>query len=100
MSTYLNCGVDEIEKPCRDILRNEKNKIKVMEELGMSAKVTILPHGPILVAGVTEVIGSDGKAIAVTGPQVALCRCGHSKNKPFCDGGHRPAGFKDPQLPV
>ena len=62
----------------------------------MSAKVTILPNGPALIAGDLTVIGVDGKAIQLPGPQMALCRCGQSKVKPFCDGSHRPAGFKDP----
>ncbi|MEI6235401.1 MAG: CDGSH iron-sulfur domain-containing protein [Planctomycetota bacterium] len=62
----------------------------------MATKVTILPNGPALVAGDFEVIGVDGKPIQVPGPQIALCRCGYSKVKPFCDGQHRPNGFKDP----
>ena len=66
----------------------------------MSAKITILPNGPILVAGVTEVIGVDGKPIQLPAPQVALCRCGPSKAKPFCDGSHRPNGFKDAPPPT
>ncbi len=62
----------------------------------MTGKITVLPHGPILVSGQFEMIGIDGKIIPNPSPQVALCRCGHSKAKPFCDGSHRPNGFKDP----
>ncbi len=62
----------------------------------MATKVTILPNGPALIAGDLEVIGVDGKPIQLPTPQMAICRCGASKSKPFCDGSHRPAGFKDP----
>jgi CDGSH-type Zn-finger protein len=62
----------------------------------MSTKITILPNGPALIAGDLTVIGVDGKPIQLPSPQMALCRCGHSKVKPFCDGSHRPACFKDP----
>ena len=50
-------------------------------------------NGPLLVKGSFEVIDHDGRAIKVEGESVALCRCGQSAKKPFCDGGHRAAGF-------
>ena len=57
--------------------------------------VTIHTDGPIVVP--TEGLalkGSDGTAIKCPdGKAVALCRCGQSANKPFCDGGHKNAGF-------
>lgn len=62
----------------------------------MSVQITILPNGPALVKGDMTIVGVDGKPIAVTTPQVAICRCGQSKGKPFCDGSHRTSGFKDP----
>lgn len=59
------------------------------------AKVTITPlkNGPVLVQGPAQVVDAEGKA----GEQkdtVALCRCGHSGTKPFCDGTHRKIGFE------
>ncbi|HLX59769.1 MAG TPA: CDGSH iron-sulfur domain-containing protein [Planctomycetota bacterium] len=62
----------------------------------MTTKVTVLPNGPILVAGQFEITGADGKPLTVNGPQVALCRCGQSNKKPFCDGSHRSCAFVDP----
>lgn len=56
-------------------------------------KLTVTKDGPYLLSGVDEIVRmSDGKAYAVSG-NVALCRCGGSKNKPFCDGTHKKSGF-------
>jgi CDGSH-type Zn-finger protein len=57
-------------------------------------KITCLPNGPYLVEGVGDVVDAAGKPFDLAGKaKVALCRCGQSKNKPFCDGSHK-AGFQ------
>lgn len=57
-------------------------------------KITITPRedGPLVVKGLDSLTGPDGAALEVK-PVVALCRCGHSKNKPYCDGSHKVVGF-------
>jgi len=50
-------------------------------------------NGPLIAKAVTSITGEDGEEIE-TKPVRGLCRCGHSKNKPFCDGSHNDAGFK------
>lgn len=50
--------------------------------------------GPLWVRGGIAVIGADGSAYEVRN-RMTLCRCGSSKNKPFCDGSHIGAGFSD-----
>lgn len=55
--------------------------------------VTIRKNGPYLVQGLTELRDAEGKPIDVKGSSVALCRCGGSMNKPFCDGTHGKIGF-------
>jgi CDGSH-type Zn-finger protein len=58
------------------------------------SKLTCLPNGPYLVEGSFEVLDAAGKPFDLGGKaKVALCRCGGSKTKPFCDGSHK-AGFK------
>lgn len=51
------------------------------------------PNGPNYVRGNFEVRDRHGAVFAV-GPRATLCRCGASKNQPFCDLSHRDAGFK------
>lgn len=51
-----------------------------------------LANGPLMVAGNLEIVSGTGRTTdKVT--KVFLCRCGHSKNKPYCDGSHKAAGF-------
>src|SRR6185312_5450876 len=58
--------------------------------------ITCKPNGPYFVAG-CALRGADGQDHEV-GPGVALCRCGGSARKPFCDGTHRRNGFSDANL--
>jgi CDGSH-type Zn-finger protein len=57
-------------------------------------KVTILDNGPFLVKGSIELMDAGGNQVATQGDQVALCRCGASVKKPFCDGTHSKVGFE------
>ncbi|MCF6227510.1 MAG: CDGSH iron-sulfur domain-containing protein [Planctomycetes bacterium] len=58
-------------------------------------KVSLVENGPILISNFSKIVKmKDGTEIEVS-TQAALCRCGHSKNKPFCDGAHAAAGFTD-----
>lgn len=57
--------------------------------------VAISNDGPIWVRGGVPVIGPDGERYEVRNRQT-LCRCGGSRNKPFCDGSHKQIGFSEP----
>jgi CDGSH-type Zn-finger protein len=50
------------------------------------------PNGPLFVRGAVRIVDPDGDLIRED-TRVALCRCGASENKPFCDGSHRRVGF-------
>lgn len=50
------------------------------------------PNGPLFVRGTIEIRDRQGDRYE-TGPRLALCRCGQSRNHPFCDASHRAAGF-------
>lgn len=61
------------------------------------AEVTlrIRDNGPVVVEGPVRVIDAEGHAFVLdaTKPGIALCRCGASSRKPFCDGAHKACGF-------
>ena len=57
--------------------------------------VTVTDHGPYAIIGGIELLGVDFGAGA-SKEHYTLCRCGASKNKPFCDGSHWDANFRDP----
>ena len=63
--------------------------------------VTFEPQldGPLFVRGPMEIRDRDGNLVR-TDTRMALCRCGHSENKPFCDDSHYRVGFRsnDPQF--
>lgn len=56
-------------------------------------KVTPLKDGPLLVDGSLEIVSGTGRTMNRV-EKAALCRCGQSSNKPYCDGTHRSVGFK------
>ncbi len=59
---------------------------------GTRPSISLGEGGPLLVSGLQRLEWSDGVAVA-TRQTLALCRCGASKNKPFCDGSHSANGF-------
>jgi len=61
-----------------------------------ATKITINNNGNIRVEGDFEIVDPQGKAFGLDGrTAIGLCRCGHSKNKPFCDGTHWYVKFTD-----
>ncbi|WP_417526057.1 CDGSH iron-sulfur domain-containing protein [Marinovum sp.] len=55
-------------------------------------EITARENGPLVLIGPAEVTTGTGRRVKQAG-KLFLCRCGHSKNKPFCDGSHKEAGF-------
>jgi len=59
-------------------------------------KIRLRDNGPLVVEGPFTLVDADGVKYAVPAdkPAIALCRCGHSANRPFCDGAHKACGFE------
>ncbi len=61
----------------------------------MSVEISIRPNGPFLVTGPVTLTDTQGATYDLAGKETfALCRCGASKNRPFCDGTHKDCGFE------
>ena len=65
------------------------------------AAATITPYrdGPLIVRGDFRLVDQDGVEIDPGRATIALCRCGKSGIKPFCDGSHKRSGFSAPSAP-
>jgi CDGSH-type Zn-finger protein len=61
-----------------------------------ATKIIVNHNGSIRVEGDFEIVDPEGKAFGLAGrTAIGLCRCGHSANKPFCDGSHKVCNFTD-----
>ena len=56
-------------------------------------EIRVTKNGPYLVSGPIELVDADGNTQTAEKDMIALCRCGASENKPFCDGTHSKIGF-------
>jgi CDGSH-type Zn-finger protein len=68
---------------------------------GPASEATITPYrdGPLIVRGDFRLVDQDGVEIDPGRSTIALCRCGKSGIKPFCDGAHKRSGFSAPSAP-
>ncbi len=58
------------------------------------AKIEIMDDGPLIVSDLESLEDGEGNGLAIK-KKIALCRCGASGNKPFCDGSHKRTGFQN-----
>ena len=61
--------------------------------IDMDNQIKITDNGPLVVSGDIHLVDAEGNEFKKKG-KLFLCRCGLSKNKPFCDGSHRSGGFE------
>jgi CDGSH-type Zn-finger protein len=58
------------------------------------ARITPYRNGPYLIRGPIALVDQEGKEIKIERRVIALCRCGRSQIRPFCDGTHKAIGFR------
>jgi CDGSH-type Zn-finger protein len=77
---------------CSSLSNDNKCYLTSKEKSMSDPTIQVLPKGPYLVAGKVTLLDASGNRIEA-GEKIALCRCGASTNKPFCDGTHSKIGF-------
>ena len=103
-ATLCRCGASQ-QKPFCDGSHNAAGfaatgepptkESKPLDVRSGPVTVTPVPNGPLKVSGPLELVSGTGRTLnRVT--ETFLCRCGASKNKPYCDGSHRTSGFSAP----
>ena len=90
----LDETIQAIEQCPSGALRYERLDGGTQEVAASPVTVVPWPNGPLMVRGDVEIRDARGELFDV-GPRLTLCRCGESKNHPFCDLSHREAGFKN-----
>jgi CDGSH-type Zn-finger protein len=66
----------------------------------MSVTIRVRPNGPLIIEGSARIVDQNGDEFTPNPdkPKIALCRCGQSASKPFCDGAHNRCGFAASEL--
>ncbi len=92
-----DAAVDDVADAVRrcptGALRFERTNGASDEHLPEAPTVLTVPDGPLYVIGEIEVVDEDGTVLRQA-TRLALCRCGASKNKPYCDNTHRAISFR------
>ena len=88
------CDNGHVSAGFRDPGEDVTGQLADSKELGAEAPLTVEPEpdGPLVISGPVTVEGCDGSR--ASGGAGALCRCGASAKKPYCDGSHFAAGFR------
>jgi len=86
--------------PSRALLYRKNQSTPALEKVAEvpaseGAKIRILRNGPALISGNFVIRDANNQQIEIKTEIAAICRCGASKKKPFCDGNHTKIGFKD-----
>lgn len=90
----IKAQVDQCPSGALSYYMNEAAEEQGSDDEAAATKVEVTKNGPLLVHGdiiLKDKHGNESRKTKVT----ALCRCGQSGNKPFCDGTHNKCGFKD-----
>jgi CDGSH-type Zn-finger protein len=91
--TGLKPGVNEktVERSFDAV--DERRTFHLHSPIMADVTIETIKNGPYIVKGAVELIDADGNAFPVE-KRMALCRCGASTEKPFCDGTHSKIGFQ------
>lgn len=83
----------QIAKCPSGALSYSQQNVAIEQEKDLQTKVQVKHNGPLIIHGNLRIIDKDGKEVSKENA-TTFCRCGASKNKPFCDGSHSKIGFE------
>lgn len=86
-------AVDKCPSGALTYFANDAEEEQRFEEVS-EVRAEVIPNGPLIIYGTLNVTDRDGNE-SVKSKTTAFCRCGQSKNKPYCDGSHVEARFTD-----
>jgi CDGSH-type Zn-finger protein len=84
---FLQSGIG-LGSPLGEV-HDATRKRRRFREMSEKVKITVRDNGSLKVQGEFEIVDVEGNVIPHEGDSTGLCRCGHSANKPFCDGSHK-----------
>lgn len=87
------CDNSHLQADFKDAGRLGEGRLVETEGDGEDLEVSLATQGPILIRGSLQLVDSKGER-SMRGTKGALCRCGASQRKPFCDGSHTVIGFE------
>jgi CDGSH-type Zn-finger protein len=80
----------QTSRALKNVTRRHQGGLETMAEV----RIQTLKDGPYEVNGVVHLHDSKNAPFTLSEDPIYLCRCGHSANKPFCDGSHKRVGFR------
>lgn len=102
-AALCRCGASRNKPFCDN--SHQEIAFRASDEAGLTAgadeteggllRVMPATNGPYIVDGSLTLVSNKGLTRVACGPRIAFCGCGHSRNKPFCDGSHVKAGSRD-----
>lgn len=92
IKTVNNCPSGALTYERNNKMSDNKELVSKDKSIQAKTKMQIFDGGPIMVEGPCAIIGKDGSETIKEG-KFFLCRCGGSKNKPYCDGAHKSTEF-------
>jgi len=87
--------IDTVNKCPSGALSYSVDGVEHRDRIERKPAVIVDKNGPYRVEGGIELVGTENWALGASREHYALCRCGASNNKPFCDGTHLSIGFRD-----
>lgn len=90
------CDGNHVSAGFKDCCSVKNSKDEALEKASILI-ISCRPNGMLVAKGPMIIVGADGQS-KVMRNKAALCRCGQSRNKPFCDVSHKKCGFKDDAL--